>query len=93
MCAGTDAPLSPADLERERLVQIPTAGVAESVLATEGPCLGYVSLDRVRADKLAAVRMVNAAGRPLAASEATIRAAIRESDLHKTGGPSCAATG
>lgn len=59
-------------------------GVVKSVLATDG-ALGYVSFDRVRADKLTAVRVVNAAGKPVVASEASFRAAIRQSALHQTG--------
>jgi len=59
-------------------------GVVKALTTTDGG-LTYVSYDRVLRDKLTAVRLRNAAGKDVAASEAGFSAAIRESDLHKNG--------
>ena len=59
-------------------------GVVKALQATPG-AIACVSFDRVQRDQLAAVRLKNAAGKAVAASEAGFRAAIRESDLHKKG--------
>jgi phosphate transport system substrate-binding protein len=59
-------------------------GVVQALAATDGG-IAYVSFDRVVRDKLTAVRLRNAAGKDVAASEAGFSAAIRESDLHKNG--------
>jgi phosphate transport system substrate-binding protein len=59
-------------------------GVVKALQETEG-AIAYVSFDRVQRDRLAAIRLVNAAGRPVAASEAGFRTAIRQSDLHQKG--------
>ena len=59
MFAGTDAPLSPAELERERLVQIPTAvggvvpvvnrrGLAPNALVLDGPLLADLCSGKVQ---------------------------------------------
>ncbi|MET0210455.1 MAG: phosphate ABC transporter substrate-binding protein PstS, partial [Burkholderiaceae bacterium] len=47
--------------------------------------LAYVSYDRVQRDKLVGVRLRNAAGQWVAASEAGFRAAIADSDLSRKG--------
>ncbi len=59
-------------------------GVVKALTSTDGG-ITYVSFDRVIRDKLTAVRMRNAAGKDVAASEAGFSAAIRESDVHKNG--------
>jgi phosphate transport system substrate-binding protein len=59
-------------------------GVVKALKAAPG-AIAYVSFDRVQRDQLAGVRLKNAAGKAVAASEAGFRAAIRESDLHKKG--------
>lgn len=59
-------------------------GIATMMRSTPGG-LSYVSFDRVRQDRLSGVRLKNAAGRVLAASEAGFRAAILASDLYARG--------
>lgn len=59
-------------------------GVVGLLKATPGG-IAVVSYDRVLRDRLLAVRLLNAAGRPVAASEAAFRAAILSSDLHQHG--------
>lgn len=59
-------------------------GVVKTLKASSG-AIAYVSFDRVERDQLSAVRLRNAAGKLVAASEAGFRAAIKESDLHKKG--------
>jgi len=59
-------------------------GVVRVLSSTEGG-LAYVSFDRVGKDQLSAVRLRNAAGKFVAASEAGFRSAIRESDVHRKG--------
>lgn len=59
-------------------------GVAKALKAREGG-ITYVSFDRVAHDRLHGVKLRNAAGRFVAASEAGFRAAIADSDLHRKG--------
>jgi phosphate transport system substrate-binding protein len=59
-------------------------GVAKAISATQG-AIAYVSYDRVAHDGLVDVRLRNAAGNVVRASEAGFRAAIVESDLGRTG--------
>lgn len=59
-------------------------GMVQALRATPG-AVAYVSFDRVLRDKLAAVKLRNAAGRFVAPSEAGFRAAILESDMHRQG--------
>lgn len=59
-------------------------GLVALLHATSGG-VAVVSFDRVLRDRLPAVRLKNAAGRSVAASEATFRAAILSSDLHQRG--------
>jgi len=59
-------------------------GMVKTLAATEGG-IAYVSYDRVVKDELAAVRLINGAGTPVAASEAGFRAAILDSDVSRTG--------
>lgn len=69
--------------------QVPRAakgndGVVGLLRATPGG-IAVVSFDRVLRDRLAAVRLKNAAGKVVAASEAGFRAAILSSELHQRG--------
>lgn len=59
-------------------------GMVQALRATPG-AIAYVSHDRVLRDKLAAVKLRNAAGRYVAPSEAGFRAAILDSDMHRLG--------
>lgn len=59
-------------------------GMVQTLRATPGS-IAYVSFDRVLRDKLAAVKLRNAAGRFVAPSEAGFRAAILDSDMHRSG--------
>jgi phosphate transport system substrate-binding protein len=59
-------------------------GMVQSLRATPGG-IAYVSYDRVLRDKLAAVKLRNAAGRFVLPNEAGFRAAILESDMHRRG--------
>ncbi|HEX6708324.1 MAG TPA: phosphate ABC transporter substrate-binding protein PstS [Albitalea sp.] len=59
-------------------------GVSKSVKATPG-AIGYVSFDRVVQDGLAGVRLRNAAGEYVVASEEGFRAAVVESDVNQKG--------
>jgi len=59
-------------------------GMVKTLAATEGG-IAYVSYDRVVKDELAAVRLINGSGTPVAASEAGFRAAILDSDVSRTG--------
>jgi phosphate transport system substrate-binding protein len=59
-------------------------GVASALAETEGG-ITYVSFDRVNAPGLAAVRLLNAEGSAVAANDAGFRAAIRASELHRSG--------
>jgi phosphate transport system substrate-binding protein len=59
-------------------------GVSGAVRRTPG-AIGYVSHDRVEADKLASVLLRNRAGQFVAASEAGFRAAILNSELNSQG--------
>ena len=59
-------------------------GVVGLLRATPGG-IAVVSFDRVLRDRLTAVRLKNAAGKPVVASEAAFRAAILSSELHQKG--------
>ncbi len=59
-------------------------GMVQALRATPG-AIAYVSHDRVLRDKLAAVKLRNAAGKFVLPSEAGFRAAILESDMHRQG--------
>jgi phosphate transport system substrate-binding protein len=59
-------------------------GVAQAIKGSVG-AISYVSYDRVVHDKLASVRLQNAAGRYVAASETGFRAAIVASELGRSG--------
>jgi phosphate transport system substrate-binding protein len=59
-------------------------GMVAALAKNEGG-VAYVSYDRVLRDKLVSVRLRNASGRSVAASEAAFRAAILDSDLHRLG--------
>jgi phosphate transport system substrate-binding protein len=59
-------------------------GVAKTLKLREGG-ITYVSFDRVARDQLHGVKLRNAAGRFVAATEAGFRAAIADSDLHRKG--------
>ncbi|MBV8503787.1 MAG: phosphate ABC transporter substrate-binding protein PstS [Paucibacter sp.] len=59
-------------------------GMVKAVKATPG-ALGYVSFDRVQQSRLNAVRLRNAAGHWVAASESGFSAAIAASDLARQG--------
>lgn len=59
-------------------------GMVQTLRATPGS-IAYVSYDRVLRDKLAAVKLRNAAGRFVLPNEAGFRAAILESDVHRQG--------
>lgn len=59
-------------------------GVVGLLRATPGG-IAVVSFDRVLRDHLVAVRLKNAAGKPVVASEAAFRAAILSSELHQKG--------
>ncbi|MDR7271790.1 phosphate transport system substrate-binding protein [Pelomonas saccharophila] len=59
-------------------------GMVQTLRATPGS-IAYVSYDRVLRDKLAAVKLRNAAGKFVQPTEAGFRAAILESDMHRQG--------
>ena len=59
-------------------------GMVQALRATPGG-IAYVSYDRVLRDKLAAVKLRNAAGRFVAPSERGFSAAVLESDMHRQG--------
>lgn len=59
-------------------------GMVQALRATPG-AIAYVSYDRVLRDKLAAVKLRNAAGRFVAPSERGFSAAVLESDMHRQG--------
>lgn len=59
-------------------------GIAKAIKATPG-ALAYVSYDRVVQDRLAGVKLRNAAGAWVEAGEAGFRAAILQSDLARRG--------
>ncbi|HEY8880608.1 MAG TPA: phosphate ABC transporter substrate-binding protein PstS [Roseateles sp.] len=59
-------------------------GMVQTLRATPG-AIAYVSYDRVLRDKLAAVKLRNAAGRFVLPAEQGFRAAILESDMHRQG--------
>lgn len=59
-------------------------GVSDLVQKTPG-AIGYVSFDRVLADKLAAVQLRNREGQWVSASEASFRSAILNSELGRGG--------
>ncbi|MGM9484233.1 phosphate ABC transporter substrate-binding protein PstS [Roseateles sp. NT4] len=59
-------------------------GMVQTLRATPG-AIAYVSYDRVLRDKLAAVKLRNAAGKFVLPTEAGFRAAILESDMHRQG--------
>jgi phosphate transport system substrate-binding protein len=59
-------------------------GMAKAIKSTVG-AIAYVSFDRVVHDGLASVRLRNADGRFIKASEGGFRAAIVESDMSRTG--------
>jgi phosphate transport system substrate-binding protein len=59
-------------------------GVVRSLRQSIG-ALSYVSFDRARDEQLSMVRLVNAEGQAVAASETSFRAAIINSDLHRKG--------
>lgn len=59
-------------------------GMVQALRATPG-AIAYVSYDRVLRDKLAAVKLRNAAGRFVLPGEQGFRAAILDSDMHRQG--------
>lgn len=59
-------------------------GMVKALDATDGG-IAYVSYDRVVKDDLAGVRLINAAGAAVTASEAAFRSAILDSDVSRTG--------
>jgi phosphate transport system substrate-binding protein len=59
-------------------------GMVQALRSTPG-AIAYVSFDRVLRDKLASVKLRNAAGRFVLPSEGGFRAAIVESDMHRKG--------
>lgn len=59
-------------------------GMVQTLRATPG-AIAYVSYDRVLRDRLAAVKLRNAAGRFVLPSERGFAAAVLESDMHRTG--------
>lgn len=59
-------------------------GMVQALRTTPG-AIAYVSFDRVLRDKLAAVKLRNAAGKFVLPSEAGFRAAILESDMYRQG--------
>lgn len=59
-------------------------GMVQTLRATPG-AIAYVSYDRVLRDKLAAVKLRNAAGRFVLPSERGFSAAVLESDMHRAG--------
>lgn len=59
-------------------------GMVQTLRATPG-AIAYVSFDRVLRDKLAAVKLRNAAGRFVLPSERGFAAAVLESDMHRAG--------
>jgi phosphate transport system substrate-binding protein len=59
-------------------------GMVTAIKATPG-AIAYVSYDRVTRDGLTDVRLRNAAGRFIKASEAGFRSAIKESELGRSG--------
>jgi phosphate transport system substrate-binding protein len=59
-------------------------GMVQALRATPGS-IAYVSYDRVLGDKLASVKLRNAAGRFVLPNEAGFRAAILESDVYRQG--------
>lgn len=59
-------------------------GMVQALRATPG-AIAYVSFDRVLRDKLATVKLRNAAGRFVLPTEAGFRIAILESDMHRQG--------
>jgi phosphate transport system substrate-binding protein len=61
-----------------------TDGMVQALRSTPGS-IAYVSYDRVLRDKLAAVKLRNAAGKFVLPSEGGFRAAILESDMHRQG--------
>ncbi|MFG6417017.1 phosphate ABC transporter substrate-binding protein PstS [Roseateles sp. DC23W] len=59
-------------------------GMVQALRSTPGS-IAYVSFDRVLHDKLAAVRLRNAAGRFVTPAESGFRAAILDSQMHRQG--------
>jgi phosphate transport system substrate-binding protein len=59
-------------------------GMVQTLRATPG-AIAYVSYDRVLRDKLAPVKLRNAAGRFVLPTEQGFRAAVLESDVHRQG--------
>lgn len=59
-------------------------GMVQALRATPGG-IAYVSYDRVLRDKLASVKLRNAAGRFVAPSERGFSTAVLESDMHRQG--------
>lgn len=59
-------------------------GMVQALRATPG-AIAYVSYDRVLRDKLASVKLRNAAGRFVLPTESGFRAAILESDMYRQG--------
>lgn len=59
-------------------------GMVQALRSTPG-AIAYVSFDRVLRDRLAAVKLRNAAGKFVLPTEAGFRAAILESDMHRQG--------
>jgi phosphate transport system substrate-binding protein len=59
-------------------------GMVQALRSTPG-AIAYVSYDRVLRDRLAAVKLRNAAGRFVLPSESGFRMAIAESDMHRQG--------
>lgn len=73
-------PAWPGDVERAE----GNDGMVRALKASTGT-IAYVSFDRAERDRLATVRLKNAAGNWVAPSESGFRAAILESDLAKRG--------
>jgi phosphate transport system substrate-binding protein len=80
---ASQAPAWPGE-PRELLKAEGNDGMVQTLRATPG-AIAYVSFDRVLRDKLAAVKLRNAAGRFVLPTEAGFRAAILESDMHRQG--------
>lgn len=77
---GNAQPKWPGEVERAE----GNDGMVKALKAAPGS-IAYVSYDRVQAERLNAVKLRNAAGQWVSATEAGFRAAIAESDLSRRG--------
>jgi phosphate transport system substrate-binding protein len=77
---ANQAPVWPGDVKKAD----GNDGMVQALRAAPG-AIAYVSYDRVLRDKLSPVRLKNAAGKFVAPSEAGFKAAILESDMHRSG--------